>query len=343
MNIAPASHWSSFPIMLLAGSSLLMVGMVLHIGLGKVPLSPSEVVLALAGTPVEEYHYQIVWNMRLPRTLIGALAGAMLGLAGAILQSITRNPLAEPGLTGVSAGCVLFVAGWTIYGPAQYGTGVYMLSAAILGGLCAGAVVYGLYRCGRQEAMRLALIGVLVGSVLQACVSMLLLRHSQTYGTIMLWNIGSLNGRSWPHWELVWPWATVVIPLGMLAAGWLNALTLGDEAASGLGLRIQRTRLALFTVAVLLTAGAVSVAGAIGFIGLIGPHIARKLTGEDARRLLPLSALTAAALLVAADIVSQTITFSALFPENHNRAGMPVGAVTAMLGVPFFLHLLRKK
>jgi iron complex transport system permease protein len=171
----------------------------------------------------------------------------------------------------------------------------------------------------------------------------LLIRNTEALGSILLWLIGSLNGRVWTHWALLWPWALVALPLGLLSAGLANALQLGDEIAGGLGLAIERARAVLLAIAVLLTAGAIAVVGAIGFVGLIGPHLARRLVGEDARRVFPVSVVLSAGLLLGADTLAQLLTLNPPFATTPYRAGLPVGAVTALLGAPFFLYLLRQK
>ena len=146
--------------------------------------------------------------------------------------------------------------------------------------------------------------------------------------------IGSLNGRTWTHVNTVWPWAAVTLPLALGCAGVANALNLGDNLAMGLGLRVERARLLLLFLAVVLTAAAVSVVGALGFLGLIAPHIARRLVGNDARRLFPLSAILGAIILMMADIVARGLT---------RVVDLPVGAVMALLGAPFLIYLLRRK
>jgi iron complex transport system permease protein len=307
--------------------------MVLYIGLGTVQLSPAEVLSALFGTPVEGFHRQIVWDLRLPRGLVAILVGAMLGLAGAILQGITRNPLASPSLTGVSSGAVLAAVAWLTFGPPEMSSGAFLPLVALVGGIGVGTLVYFLSKQGRSDPLKLALNGVLIGGILTSATSMLLLFDSQSASSIYLWLIGSLNGRTWVHFETLLPYALVALPVGMLTAGLANALNLGDAVALGLGQRVELARICLFGVAVLLSSAAVSIVGAIGFIGLIGPHISRRLVGDDARRLYPLSALVTSLILLSADFVVQAVT----------RGTLPVGAVTAMLGAPFFLYLIFKR
>jgi len=321
---------------------LLALLLVLHVGTGKVTLSPGAVIAALLNQPEQPFHRQIVWELRLPRGLIAGVTGAMLGLAGAILQVITRNPLAEPGLTGVAPGAVLLAVLWLLIGGDRANAGFNLPLVALVGGLAAGLLVYLLARGrqGRTESIRLTLIGLLLGAILSALTSLFLLLGSSALGDILTWLIGSLNGRVWVHWQQLWPWALITLPLGLASAGVANSLQLGDEIAAGLGLPVEWSKAGLLAVAALLTAGAVAIVGAVGFIGLIGPHVARRLVGSDARRCFGLSALLAAALLLGADVIAQGLTFHPPFETTIYRAGLPVGAITALLGGPFFLWLL---
>ncbi|WP_010275243.1 FecCD family ABC transporter permease [Paenibacillus senegalensis] len=318
----------------------LTVFFILHIALGQVSLSPREVVMALLNNQVEPFHRQIVWELRLPRTLIALVAGAMLGLAGAILQSVTRNPLAEPGLLGVSAGSVLMLVVFITYIGGSANLTVQTPLFALAGGILSVTVIYLLGWSRRGDALRFAIIGLLVSAFLSACTSLILLRHSEAIGSILLWTIGSLNGRVWVHWNILWPWFLIMVPVGLMSAGLANALQLGDGIARGIGVPVRPARAGLLLIAALLTAGAVSIVGAVGFIGLMGPHIARQIVGQDARRLFPFSALVAAWILVGSDILSQGLSIP-LF-EGGRPASLPVGAVTAFIGAPFFLYLARK-
>lgn len=332
-----------FYFILAVGTLLLLLFSVLHIGFGRTALSPYEVVAALRGVPVEPFHSQIVVDMRVPRVLIALVAGAMLGLAGTVLQYVTRNPLAEPGMTGIAAGGVLAIVlvltetDWF----ASAAAARWLPIVALAGGLATGGIVYWLQwqRGSRSAPARLILFGVLVTAVLQAVISFLMLMDNESIGMAMMWLIGSLNGRTWAQWHLFWPWAAVTIPLCLLSARAINVLRLGEETAQGLGQRVGQVKLGLFLIAATLTAGAVSAVGALGFIGLIGPHIARRLVGHDARAVLPCSAVCTALLLLVADYVSQVLSISSSFAATQ-RSGLPVGAVTALIGVPFFVVLM---
>lgn len=344
-----------FPLVL--GGALLALAalVVLHIAVGTADVTPSQVVAALINRADEPLHRQVVWGLRLPRALVGVLAGAMLGLSGAILQTVTRNPLADPSLLGVSAGGVLAVVIGIVAlsapaaGSGGIDAGLLLPLLALAGGLGAGLLSYVLsWHAGGSDPVRLVLAGVLVGGACSAATSLLLLWADEyNVQRIVRWTIGSLSGRVWIHWHTIWPVALVALPLGLLSAGLANVVQLGDAVAAGLGVRVERARVGLLFAAVLLTAGAVAVVGSVGFIGLIGPHLARRIAGGDVRRLFPLSVLLTALLLLAADILARTVTLGwvgsltgVALPEN---AGLPVGAVTALLGAPFFLVLLLRR
>jgi iron complex transport system permease protein len=277
----------------------------------------------------------------------------MLGLAGAILQTVTRNPLAEPGLMGVSSGGVLAIVIYLTFfldkssAAVSLDSGLMLPLVGVLGGMAAATLTYILSYQQGSDPVRLVLTGVLVAGMCGAFTTLLLLgADSYEVQRILRWTVGSTSGRVWVHWDTLFPFALVSIPLGLLSAGLANALQLGDSVARGLGLRVERTRLILLFVASLLTAGAIAVVGAIGFIGLIGPHMARRFVGGDVRRLFPLSIVFTAILLITSDIIARTLTIgwlSAFGLDVPDMAGLPVGAVTAMLGAPFFLYLLLRR
>ena len=327
-----------FPMLVVGGLALVLLLMVAHVSIGTANVSPKDVVDVLTGQEVDQTTHIIVYDLRLPRALVAMLAGAMLALAGAIMQTVMRNPLADPDLTGAATGAVFFAVlwlsremiGWNVAAP-----NVGVPAVAMLGSLIAGGFVYLLSR-GRQRetnTVRLVLTGVMVSAIFRSLTSLLLLINQNAASGILLWIIGSVNGRTWIHWETVWPWAVVTMPVGLACAGVANAIHLGDDLAVGLGMRVERARLLLLFVAVLLTAGAVSVVGALGFLGLIAPHLTRRLVGNDARRVFPLSAIMGASLLMMADIVARGLT---------RVVDLPVGAVMAILGAPFLIYLLRR-
>ena len=330
---------------LLMMTSIVIVGAlgIIHIGVGSVPIHPPDVIAVIIGQPNDALHQTIVWDLRMPRALIALTAGAMLGLAGAMLQSITQNPLASPALTGVLSGTVLAAVFWTIAGPGHLQNGPVLPLVATAGGLATSALVYGLSWRGGTTPLRLVLAGVLVGAMLTSVTSLVLLIDQTNMGNILHWLIGSLNGRVWSHWHILAPFALITLPLGLASAALANALQLGDGVAVGLGLRVEPIRAFLLLVAVLLVAGAVAIVGSIAFIGLIAPHIARSLVGGDHRRLFPFTAIFAGGLLLLADIIARIVTLLITSPGGAGAPNLPVGAVTAMLGALFFLYLMLRK
>ncbi|MCL6455023.1 MAG: iron ABC transporter permease [Alicyclobacillus sp.] len=317
---------------------LLVLLFVLHVGLGTVWISPKDVISALFNRPAAEYQRWIVWNLRLPRSLIAMYAGAMLGLAGSIMQALTRNPLAEPSLTGVTSGSILGIVCWLGSFPLAAKYEEIIPFAALAGGMLTVVMMYLVTRRMRDNPFVLILKGIIMSAVLSSIASLILLQNQEQLPTVMLWMIGSLNAKVWQDWFTIWPWAVVSLPLGIACYRAANVLQLGEEVPIGLGFRLQRTRILLFVVSALLTAGAVSVAGAISFIGLIGPHIARRLVGQDSVRVFPTSVLVGGCLLLFADMLAQSVTIGI----GGKGSGLPVGALTAMLGAPFFLYLLRR-
>ncbi|MFL5627632.1 MAG: FecCD family ABC transporter permease [Ktedonobacteraceae bacterium] len=330
-RVAVRYYW----LVILVSLIVLFGLVVLHVAIGTVALSPVDVIAALFNQPVEPFRRIIVWDLRLPRALIAMLAGAMFGLAGAILQTIMRNPLAEPEMTGATSGAVLCAVLWLAQDPGQLEQpGLFLPFAALLGGLIGGGLVYLLSWQGQHVPDRLVLTGVVISAVLRSGTSIILLMRQEAIGSILRWLIGSLNGQGWMQWNVIWPWALVALPLGLACASLANVLQLGEASATSLGLHVTWTRLRLFFVAVLLTAGAVAVVGGIAFLGLIAPHIARRIVGADARRLFLFSMVWGAGILLAADTAAQAIS---------QPVTMPVGAALALLGVPYFLYLVWRR
>jgi iron complex transport system permease protein len=289
--------------------------------------------------------YRIVTIVRLPRLMVAALVGAALACAGAAMQGLFRNPLADPGIIGVSAGASLGVV-LTITGAGTLGD-LWLLNSgplssalwrvpavAFVGAMITALAVYLLsLQRGRSNMVALLLAGVALNSVLGAITSALLLRTADfnAVRAILSWLVGSLEGRGWDYFHVVkWP-ILFAATLIMFYSRDLNLLVIGEESAQSLGVNVARVRLILLALCSLMTASAVSVAGAIGFVGLIVPHILRLIIGPDHRVLLPASLISGAAFLVFADALARSI----IAPEQ-----LPVGTVTALLGGPFFLFLL---
>jgi iron complex transport system permease protein len=276
----------------------------------------------------------VIHSVRIPRTLLAVAVGAALGLAGVLMQALTRNPLAEPGLMGVNAG-----AGFAIvFAIAVLGvTSVYgYIWFAFAGALGASVVVYALGNRGRTEAspVRLALAGVAVTALLTSFTSALVLTDPTALNRYRFWNAGSFAGPVAGILAQVLPFLIIGIVLALASAPALNSLALGDDTATALGRRLGLVRMQGIVAVTLLTGSAVAVAGPIMFVGLVIPHIARFLTGPDHRWLLPYAMVLAPCLLLAADIIGRLVT---------RPAETQVGIVVALLGAPVFIALVRRR
>lgn len=308
---------------------LLALAVLLSLAVGSLKLPLGEIVSTLWNRS-DGVNYQILFNIRLPRILLGALVGGCFAVSGTILQGVMRNPLASPGIIGVSAGGGL--AGVLVM-LALPQFGFLLVPAAFCGSLTTAFLVYLLAWKRGVSPVRLILAGVAVSAMLGACSSTILLFNAERAGGILDFTIGSLSARSWPQIGQVGGYMAFAFLLAFFLGGKLNILALGDEVATGLGLRVERGRFLLIGTAALLAAAAVSVAGLLGFVGLIAPHIVRMLIGSDNRFLLPASALFGALMVVSCDTVGRIV----MEPSE-----LPVGIIMALMGPPFFLWLLRR-
>lgn len=316
--------------LLLLFAALACLGALISIMKGSVDISTSEVIASLF-TGGSGLHEQILFNIRLPRTLVAMLVGVNLALSGAILQAIMKNPLADPHIIGISSGAGLAGIIVLLLMP-DYG---YLVTpVAFLGALGAAFLIYILAWKNGIRPIRIILAGVAVSAFLGAGISALMIIFSDRVHSALMWMVGGLSARSWPHVAMLYPYTIGGALLAFFAANRLNILQLGDELAKGLGLRVELTRLMLTAIASLLAASAVSVVGLLGFVGLIVPHIARLLVGSDYRYLLPASALLGAAVVTFSDTLARLL-FSPI--------ELPVGIIMAALGAPFFLFLLRRE
>ena len=321
----------------LVGVGLLVLVAAVNIGRGEFPISVGDVLGALVGGGDRTQRF-IVLQLRLPRTLTGLLVGAALGMAGAITQAITRNPLASPDLLGVTGAAGTAAVAVIAFGGGS-GVVVGVLAqvglpiAALLGGLLAAVLVYGLaYRRG-VVSDRLVLVGVGVNAVAVAITSWLLVVADINQATqATVWLTGSLDGRDWAHVVPVAVALVLLVPTGLRLSFGLGALALGDDTASALGVRVNRYRVALGLVALTLAAVATASAGPIGFVALVVPQICQRLVGGSAPPLVT-SAVYGALLTVSADLIARTAL----------PAELPVGIVTAVLGAPYLLYLLGRR
>lgn len=300
--------------------------------IGSNDLAPDEVWRALTA-PDGSDATAIVRDLRVPRTILGALVGAALGVAGAVMQGITRNPLAEPGILGINAGAALAVV-IAISAFGVQGAGAYV-PFALAGAAGTAALVFLLGGAGPggPTPIRLALAGAVVMALLTSLTSALLVFDAQTLDEYRFWLVGSIAGRDASVWRTVAP---VLIAGGLIAAASgarLNALALGDDLARGHGVRVGRVRAAAGFGSVLLAGGAVAAAGPIAFVGLAVPHVVRAITGPDYRWIIPFAAVLGAAFLLAADTFGRIVVVP---------AELEVGIVTALIGAPFFIWLVRR-
>lgn len=329
---------------------LLILVMVASLTVGAVPIPlriVAGVVLRAAGLSAATVHRllpsaawsdvdaTIILDMRLPRAILAALVGAGLALAGSAFQGLFANPMADPYIIGVSAGAALGAAIGIVFRlpDALFGFGAVPL-LAFAGAMASVFLVFSLARVrGRVPVTNLLLAGVAVSAFLAAVVSGLQVFHSQDLKEIVFWIMGSLAGRGWPHVAAVAPYVLLGAAVLMYYARDLNLILLGDEPAQHLGADPERLRRVVLVAASLLTAASVAMVGIIGFVGLVVPHMVRAVLGPDHRTLFPAAALGGAVLLTGAD----TLARSVLPP-----AEIPVGIITALLGAPFFLYLLRR-
>jgi iron complex transport system permease protein len=345
--------WGVWPRLLIICSALLLLlfgAMIYAASTGPTTIPAGDVANSLLqyagiarGVDVHSSTYRIVTVVRLPGLMVAALVGAALACAGATMQGLFRNPLADPGIIGVSAGASLgvvlvitqFAALSDLWLIGPLGANLWRVPiAAFVGAMVAALAVYVLsLQRGRTNLAALLLAGVALNAVMGAITSVLLLRSADfnAVRAVLSWLVGSLEGRGWDYFHVaMWPILVSTI-LILLYSRELNLMVIGEENAQALGVNVPRVRLILLALSSLMTASAVSVAGAIGFVGLIVPHMLRLVIGPDHRVLLPASLIGGAAFLVFADAVARSV----IAPEV-----LPVGTVTALVGGPFFLFLL---
>lgn len=319
---------------LVACATVLALVILLSISVGSKQIPFPTVLDALWQADGSDPDHVIVRSLRVPRTVIGLLVGAALGLAGALMQGVTRNPLADPGILGVNGGAALFVvAGIYWFGLSSLTAYVWL---AFAGAAAAAVAVYTLGSLGREGAtpVKLALAGSAMTAMFASLTTALLIGDVDTFDQYRFWAVGSLAGRGSDIAEQVAPFILAGIVLALLSGRVLNALSLGDDVARSLGQRVGVARIFTAVTVVLLCGAATAAAGPIGFVGLTIPHVARLITGPDYRWILPYSMLLAPVLLLASDVLGRIIA----------RPGeLQVGIVTAFLGAPFFIALVRRR
>jgi len=311
--------------------AILIVSSILSLGMGAVSISPSETLAALSGHPVKTSHLTILWDFRVARILLVILCGSALASAGAAFQGLFRNPLADPYIVGASGGAALGATLAVVIG--KSGPTLPIGAAGFLGAMAAVMLVYAIAEVSNfGSVVALLLAGAALSTMLSAIVSLLLIMSEEALHEVFAWLMGGFSGRSWSHLTQ----STVAAVLGIVII-WpmsraLDALSAGESSAEALGLDLRRARLLIVIGASLSTAAAVSASGIIGFVGLIAPHLARRLIGAGHAVVIPASMLIGSILLLFADDLARTL----MAPLE-----LPVGVFTALLGGPFFLFLLR--
>ncbi len=326
---------------LLGLTFLLGLAIVIAAGRGAVPIAPEEVVgsisrrLGLAlGTAPDPFNDNVLWEIRLPRVMLAAVVGGALGCAGAAMQGTFANPLAEPGIVGVSSGAALGAVLSIVFGITIAGTWS-LAAAAFVGGLLTVIAVYLAARQnGRTEVVTLILTGVAVNAMTGASIGLLsYISTDAQLRSITFWTLGSVAQATWPKVAVVAPIAVVGIGLVWSQSHKLDLLALGEAPARHLGVDVERLRMTMLIAVAVLTASAVSVSGILLFIGLVVPHLVRMAAGPGHRLLIPASALGGAAILVVGDLFARTIAAP---------AEIPLGVLTSLIGSPVFFWLLRR-
>ncbi len=315
---------------LIACVCLSVAGFFISIGNGAVKISLSEIINTILlgeGT----VNYQIIWNVRLPRTITASLVGTCLALSGCILQGVMRNPLASPNIIGVSSGAGLMTLVVLIIFPDYY----YLAPlGAFTGALLATLFIYFLAWKEGAATTRLILAGVAVSSLLGAGNNAIMTFYPDKVSGVIGFMVGGLSSTNWKHVDMILPYAIMGMILLLFISNKLNILLLGDEVATGLGLNVEATRFLFIIISSLLAGAAVSVVGLLGFVGLIVPHITRLFIGSDYKYLLPASIFTGSAVVVLCDTLARVM---------FAPVEIPVGIIMSALGAPFFLYLLRRK
>ncbi|MFJ6567449.1 FecCD family ABC transporter permease [Streptomyces sp. NPDC091292] len=319
--------------------ALLAVLSLLSVALGALSVPPDQVVRAVLGHPPSRLVDNVIWSVRVPRTLLGLTTGAALGMAGALMQALTRNPLADPGILGVSAGASFAIV--LAVGVLGFGSLYGYVWFAFAGALAASVLVFFLGRLGRSGAtpVKLAISGVAVTAMLSSLTSAVVLTDQDALDRFRFWSAGTLADRDSGDLMRILPFLAVGAVLALSCAPALNSLALGDDVAASLGRRLGLVRLQGVAAVVLLTGASVAVIGPVVFLGLVVPHIARVLAqyagiGPDHRWLLPMSAALAPVLLLSADILGRMVV---------RPSEIQAGVLVAFLGGPFFIALVRRR
>ena len=323
IKISPSTRIASTSI-------LLLIFVVISIGMGSVYISPLETIQTIF-TRSEEMATTIIWDLRIPRVAVAAIVGVNLALSGALLQAVMRNPLADPGLTGVSNGASVTILAIMLVFPNFTS---FVPIAAMIGGTIAVAIVYALaWKKNTISPVRIILAGVAVNAIFGGITGLLSILYSDRLPAALQWMNGSLGGKGMGDVAVLLPYSMIGWVLALFCIRSANLLSLGEKVASNLGENTNRIRILLSLVAVYLAAVSVSIVGLLGFVGLVVPHMARLIVGTNYRFVIPMSMVLGAVVLVIADTIGRTL-FAPL--------DLPAGIIMAMVGGPYFLYLMRK-
>ncbi|PZD94920.1 ferrichrome ABC transporter permease [Paenibacillus sambharensis] len=320
-------------LILIAGTALLILAMGAAIAFGPRNISFAEVWRSLIAFNPAITDHQIIYELRLPRTIAAALVGASFAVSGAIMQGISRNPMADPGILGINAGATLMLAVSFAFFPAQSYQGIMLFCFA--GAAMSTALVFGIGSAvrGGLSPVRLVLAGSAISALFLA-VSQGLALHYRVGQEMAFWFAGGVAGTRWIQVQIALPWIIAGLLAAFVLARSITVLSLGEEIAAGLGQRTGLIRLASLVIVFMLSGGSVSLVGPVAFVGLVIPHLTRSLVGVDYRWVIPCTAVLGAILVVAGDFGARMI--------NPPRE-VPLGALIAMIGVPFFLYVARKE
>ena len=319
-------------------SELMIFGtFLISLNTGSLSISPSDVIKTLIGQG-SKAHEIAIFKLRLPRIVIGILVGTALAISGTILQGVTKNDLADAGILGINSGAALFVVVYiylmngNVYDGVSNLTIFTMPIVALSGAIFGAFLIYALAWRNGINSSRLLLVGIGINIAFTSILTIFQLRFTtQEFNRVMAWTNGSIWGASWKYVIAVLPFILVFTLLTLYKSRYLDALNLGDEVATGLGVEVEKERRKLIVFSVVLAGVATSVAGSIGFLGLVAPHIARKLVGPKHIKLIPTSALVGSVILLIADTIARNI----IAPME-----LPVGIVVAVIGVPYFIYLM---
>ncbi|CAM4274570.1 iron ABC transporter permease [Paenibacillus alkaliterrae] len=323
-------------IVIAALSSLIIISFMISMNTGYIRLSPLDVLKTLFGGGTEKQEL-ILFDFRLPRIVISVLIGAGFAVSGAIIQGLSRNPLADPGLLGINAGASLAVVLFISFYPATERGSIFLMPFLALLGAALTALLIFAFSYKRSHGLmptRMILVGIAFAAGISATIQILQIRlDPNQFQFIAVWMAGNIWGTNWKFVLALLPWLLFILPFVFYKAKVLDALNLGDQLAAGLGAQVNKERAWLLAAAVGLAGSCVAVGGGIGFVGLIAPHVARRLVGPQHQALLPASALTGGLLVLVADTLGRWI----IQPD-----GIPTGIVVAVIGAPYFLYLLSR-